>query len=214
MKIFIDFDGVIFNSAEFRKFLREAFVKNGVSAVDFDKTLNCFSMAKNRRMLVYSPQKQIKILSKIKKINSEKIEKSVRILCGSLKKFIFPDALYFLKNFKTDNLFILSFGDRTFQMEKIKNSKIDKFFGKIIVSTENKLNLILKTAKKYNFKKGENVIFIDDCPDNLKRVGRIKKSIKTFYVKRQSGSYGHLSCPDADYEVKNMKEALKIIKKF
>ncbi len=212
MKIFVDFDGVIFDSIKFRKSLKKVFVKSGVSIFNYDSTFNIFSSTTTKKNTAYSPKKHINKLEKIEKINRKKIERNLKNFYGDLKKFVFPDAIHFLGKFNPDELFILSFGNRNFQRGKIKNSGVDKFFGKIIISVENKMDIIFKTAKEKNFKKNEKIFFIDDCPDNLKKNKRNRMHIKTLYMKRRTGSYCNLSCPIADFEINNLKQALKIIK--
>ena len=58
MKIFIDFDGVIFNTELFKKRLIKFFSENGISKKDFDKSYQYF---KNQK-IPYSVIKHLKLL--------------------------------------------------------------------------------------------------------------------------------------------------------
>ena len=65
MKIFIDFDDVIFNTGKFKEdFLNEVFIKNGATQDDFMETRYHFFKNNNQANKYYDPKKQIEALGK------------------------------------------------------------------------------------------------------------------------------------------------------
>ncbi len=204
MKIFLDFDGVIFNTELFKKQLIKIFFKNGVPKEIFKKSYRN-SKGKN---LPYSVAKHLKFLAKNEKINSKKISADLKKLLNNLKQYVFGEARIFLKHFSKNDLYLISYGDLNFQKQKIKGAKVSKFFKRVIVTAADKGKIIEKIAKKDKFKKGETIIFIDDKPGHIKEVKR--KNIITFQIIRSN-----LKIPQiADFNVRNFKTIEKFIKKI
>ena len=204
MKIFIDFDGVIFDTGLFKKSLAKVFSEGGVPKKDFEKSYRL--IFKNQKT-TYSPLKHIGFFAKNKKVDSKKILFRTGKLLKNLKSYVFNDAKTFLKHFTKNNLYLLSYGDLKFQRQKIKAAGISKHFKRVIVTKGNKLKIIEKIAGKDKFKKGERIIFIDDKPSHIKEVKQ--KGIITFQI---VGSYSGLP-RTADFNVGNLKEIGNILLK-
>lgn len=212
MKIFIDFDDVIFNTGKFKKiFLREVFVKNGATEKDFNETYYHFFKKNNKIDKYYNPQKQIEALGKKDYIKIDKLKNDFRFFMRDLKKYVFEDVIYFLEKFNRKDLFMISYGDQVFHKMKVKGTDTSKFFKEIILGKMNKMDLINETLKKYKLSSDEKIFIIDDIPKHLRKKGESKKRMVTLHLKRPEGRYKDLICKNADYEIKNLKEALKII---
>lgn len=205
MKIFIDFDGVIFDTELFKKRLSKIFLKSGVSKEIFKES---YQQLKKQRIL-YSPLRHLEFLAKDKNIDSKKILVDLEKLLKNLRPYVFNDAKIFLKHFPKNNLYLLSYGDLKFQKQKIKATGVSKYFKRVIVVNDNKLKIIKKIARKDRFKKGERIVFIDDKPIHIKEVKQ--RGIITFQIIKP-----HLRLPRiADFNVRNFKEIEKIlIEKF
>ena len=81
MKIFIDFDDVIFNTGKFKEdFLNKVFIKNGATQNDFTKTYYHFFKKNGQVDKYYDPKKQIEALGKKDYINGDKLEKDFNAL--------------------------------------------------------------------------------------------------------------------------------------
>jgi FMN phosphatase YigB (HAD superfamily) len=213
MKIFIDFDDVLFNAKKFKRDLICIFKKHGVDKSKFEDSYYTYPKKNSNIGRFYYPGDQVKRLKKIYGLDTKNIEREIGRLMNNLEKYIFRDVDLFLENYRKSDLFLITFGHKNFQKDKIKGAKIGKYFRNIIISRGDKLGEILKIARKYNFKNNENILMIDDRPEYLERIEKGAKMIKTFHMRRPQGRYSHLGCKHADCEVENFKEIEKIIKK-
>jgi hypothetical protein len=214
MKIFVDFDDVIFNAKRFKEDLIRIFVKNGISRHEFENSYYTFQKKAQAEGKFYDPKKQIEVLRRKGQIDHEKLKKDIDGFMKDLSSYVFPDTYDFLKVFSKKDLFLMSYGHEKHQRNKIKGAKISKFFSKSFITRSNKIENILRLSKELNFKKNEKIILIDDRPEQIERAEQKMKKIVTFRMSRKEGRYSDLICLDKDYEVKNFKEALVIIQKM
>jgi FMN phosphatase YigB (HAD superfamily) len=213
MKVFIDFDDVIFNAKRFKNDLIKVFLENGITRSEFDNSYYTFAKKDQDRGKYYDPKSQIQVLRRRRQINHKKLNLKIDDLMGNLERYVFPDVAYFLGNFSKKDLFLITYGHVRFQKNKIKGSGIGKYFRKTIVSKKNKIDDILKIAGKIKLFPEEDIILIDDRPEQIEEVEKRKKKVTTFRMCRKEGRYSDLICLKRDYEVRNLREALKIIKK-
>jgi FMN phosphatase YigB (HAD superfamily) len=202
MKIFLDFDGVIFNTELFKKRLAAIFPRNGVSQKDFKASYRRIK----KKELSYSPFNHIKYLANNKEIDSKKISSDLRKLLINLKPFVFDEAKKFLKRFSKNDLYLISYGDLDFQRKKIRNSQISNFFKRIVITDADKGKIIKNIAKKDKFKKEEAVIFIDDKAKHIKEARQ--RNVITFQITRP----GQQRLRAADFNARNLKAVEKFIK--
>jgi len=213
MKIFIDFDDVIFYSKKFIQDEKNIFQKNGISEEIFKKYY--YQYTKNKKGEIvrrYNLKKQLQGIKKELGINTDKIESELEDFLSDTEKYIFEDVISFLKQFKKEELFLVSYSKTEFQKLKIKNSGIAKYFKKIIITNGNKSDEILRIIKKQKTKK-EDLFFIDDRADYISEVKKKIARIKTFLVRRKEGRYKNDANEYCDFIIRNLKKAVKIIKK-
>jgi len=96
MKIFIDFDDVIFNTKLLKKSLVKIFSENGVPKKDFEESYRL--IFKNQKT-THTPLKHIGFFAKNKEVDSSKISFHIEKLLKNLKSYVFNDAKIFLKHF-------------------------------------------------------------------------------------------------------------------
>lgn len=212
MKIFIDFDDVLFNTKEFIADMQLIFYKHGISKDDFAKTYSSithYSVKSDRKMRTYDPYLHFKQINQ-GGINTEKLERGFRYFLKNTNKYIFKDVSAFLKNVERKEIFILSFGTNKFQKEKIKNSGINKFFNKIIVSNHVEKG---RAIKKIIGESKEKFYFIDDRVEFLREVKNRYPFAETFLIRRKEGRYKDRKNKYCDHSVNNLEQVLKIIKK-
>lgn len=212
MKVFIDFDDVIFNTKKFKRDLIRVFLRNGVTRQEFDNSYYTFQKRAQEWGQYYDPKKQIKVLKKKFYIDQKKLEKDIDELMSDLSAYVFPDVYNFISYFPKRDLFLITYGHVRHQLKKIRRCGINKCFREILIAKRNKIDVIIETCKEHNFKEKEEIIFIDDRPEQLERAEGIKRNITTFRICRPEGRYSDLLCLDKDYEVKNLKQALRILK--
>ena len=145
MKYIFDFDGVLFDTFKLREKIFVVFEEIGISRIlvkeYFERERwNCFSL---KKMLAYfSAQESLyeEIMKECKNFSNEKL-------------------LKIIKTIGKDNCFIITYGDKEFQQDKIKRTNIVEFFFDVVVVQNSKNEAIEKICIEYG---EEEVIFIDD----------------------------------------------------
>ena len=211
MKIFIDFDDVLFNTKNFIADIKEIFIKHGISESVFNETYkksDKFSGKIDGSMRTYDPAFQFKKIREKIKTDTKQVENKFETFIKDTSGYIFKDAGGFLGKIKKKDVFILSFGTNKFQKEKIKNSGIKKYFNKIIIISHAKKS---EAIGKIIGKSKEPFYFIDDRVKFLEEVKIKYPFAKTFLVKRKEGRYCDEKNKYCDFEAHNLKKVEKII---
>jgi len=206
MKIFLDFDDVLFNTKSFKRGLIGVFKKNGVSKKDFLATYKDYPTITRKGLKKYDPFRQIKLLEKKLGIDGEKTKRDMLKFLESCKKFVFSDVKNFLRHFDKNELFLISYGHTGFQDKKIENCGIAKYFREIVVTDKMKAEIIRRFAGKK-----EKMIFLDDRTDQIEEVKKNFPQSITFLFKREEGRYNDKRTKSVDYKVRDLKEAFQII---
>lgn len=175
MNYYLDFDYTLFDTHAFREELYKILEKN-----ELNKTYLALTSEENTNVQ--------KLLNIKKKFNSLSEEKNIPLsnfldplerVFANCDRFIYEDTIEFLKYLKSKNnkIYLLTWGDKEFQSEKIKASKIDKYFNKIIYAEQLKYTLDIDYS---------NGIFVDDSIRDLE--GLYNKNAKAVYrIKRKNG---------------------------
>lgn len=208
MKIFIDFDDTLFNTKKFRDCLIKVFLDNGVKRKDFFATYYDYPVKTSHGLKKYDPDKQIEILTKNSKIKREILESDFKKLISHSSQYLFQDTLPFLRSFRKKDLILISFAITKFQCSKINCSRTPKYLSKVIVSDRDKAREVEKIVSNAN----EEIFFIDDRVENINAVKKLFPVSITFLLKRKEGRYNDKKTKFVDFEIKNLKEAKKIIK--
>ena len=205
MKVFIDFDDTLFCTKFFIKDFLNIFQRNGVSEKVFRETY--YSKNKKNQGEKYNLEKQLQRLKK-NGFDVKTIKREIEIFLKKSEKYVFKDVEKFLKSFKKNELYLLSYSQTEFQKKKIKISKVGRFFKKVIITDEKKS----KEIEKILAKKKEETFFIDDWNKQVDEVKKEIPEIKTIFLKRKNGRYQDEKSQRCDFVVGNLREALKIIK--
>jgi len=211
MKIFIDFDDVLFNTKLFYEGIKNVFFENGISEEIFKKYYKDPEIEKKRGIIQkYNPYKQIEKIGKIG-IETKKLKRDFSNFIKNTSQYIFEDGIEFLEKMKNEDLYIISYGDRKFQNEKIINSGIAKYFKRISIAETTKAAAIRKILKDKKVKEGEALIFIDDRERFLRDIKESYPGMVTFLFSNSLGRYNDEKTGHCDFKVKNFNEILKII---
>ncbi|MFZ2970204.1 MAG: hypothetical protein WA063_03595 [Minisyncoccia bacterium] len=158
---------------------------------DFDHTvLNTYEMFKNFDFGAKDAQSGLIIAAK------------------TSKSFIFKDVVDFAENFEKKDLILLSRGANEFQKEKIKNSGVEFFFGKIIIISKDKVDEISQIYAEHS---KEKIFFIDDRAEEIDKVKKKFPQIITMKMERPMGKYVEIKSELTDYTIKDLLEAKEII---
>ena len=175
MNYYLDFDYTIFDTYKFRKGLYEILEKNGLDETYLEPTPEM----KNNGQKLLNIKLLFKSLSEHKNIPINNFLEPLEELYKKSEEFVYDDVIEFLKYLKSQNhkLYILTWGDKEFQNEKLRASKLDKYFDKLIFADKLKYTLNIDY---------ENGIFIDDSIRDLEGLYN-KNAKKVFRIKRKNG---------------------------
>ena len=214
MKIFLDFDDMLFDSVlvkgEFVMALREIYTHGGWSADLIKRTSQEFSFASfEKKPITYSIEKHLALLEKEKpRGTSEKVLAEAQAFMGDLKRYVFPDVISFLERYSPQDLFIITYGDPGFQKGKISGSGIRPFFKDVLIIEHGaKTPAIMKYAKTHIITKSETIVFVDD---KAKYFDEVNDSPYTL-VKILLDCRGSEKKGNADYRAENFDEVAAIL---
>jgi len=151
MEYYLDFDYTLFDTHAFREELYKILEKNG-----FDKTyLTLTPELKENGQKLLNIKELFKSLSKLRNIPINNFLEPLEELYSRGSEFLYDDTVEFLKYLKSknNNVYILTWGEKEYQDEKIKASKLYEYIDKVIFAED------LKYTLDINY---ENGIFIDD----------------------------------------------------
>jgi FMN phosphatase YigB (HAD superfamily) len=208
VKLIFDFDHTLFSAKKLYFAIREAFIKIGVEEKLFQET---FEKSKGRGR-DYKPTIQFRLIKKARSETSlKKLEKALRRVLDKVPEFLYPDTIWFLKRWRDNaDSILLSYGEEKFQKDKIKASKIGKYFEKIIITRDiNKL----KPFKRV-FQNRKKAIFVEDNPTALAKIKKTFKKVITVRINRGEGKYTKLpNDKNIDFSIKNLRQLDRILKK-
>lgn len=183
MKIYIDFDGTLFDSTKHNNIFKDLFSKYNVSNNYLEKVME----------LDYEHDKNLDHLANKIILDNNLDDKILSELDGIYNESLaFDDAITFLeKYYQKYDLILLTLGNYDYQLKKIKCLNINKYFKDIIITEKDKSKLDI------NYSDG---IFIDNNPEEIRRF--YKSGAKYLIrMKRVSDKY---SCMDLN--LKDVKE--------
>lgn len=207
MIYFIDFDDTIFNAKLFRKNFKKIFHKNGINEKEFEESyVPCKEGICGKTFKEYDLKKQlIDIESRHGK--KKALRKDLKKFLKSIEHYIFEDFYDFTKEVTKDEIFLISFGDTSFQKGKIKNSNILKYINNYKLTNTSKANCIKEIIKKNKIQ--ETMCFIDDRPDQIKEVQENIPEMVIYRMKKSEGRYGKIPTPKNIPEITKITDILK-----
>lgn len=211
MKIILDFDDVIFNTRRFNHDYRRAFFVRGIPENVFNDCYHQLSTSGRPGRKLYDPQKHFKALGCQLVIEERKLKEILNKFIKTADKYLFPDAINFLKKFKKKDLYLVSYGKKGYQDLKISRARVKKYFKKVAILDGAKSRAVAQIIKSEKIGKDEQIFFLDDRADWVGDVKKRYPRVITFLVKRREGRYDDKKNKHCDFEVKNLKEAAKII---
>lgn len=181
MKIYIDFDGTLYNSTKLDKKFINIFKEYNIKEEYIEYLIN---KIKNYNIITKKLINEFNlnedILSKIDTLYSDEL--------------IFKDAITFLeKYYKQYDLILLTLtNDLSYQQKKINSSNLSKYFKNIIITNKDK--------SKLNNVDYINGIFIDNNPIELERFYNAKAT-NLIRIKRDTDKYSKINL-----NIKNIPE--------
>ncbi len=175
MNYYLDFDYTLFDTHAFREELYKILEQNG-----FDKTyLGLTQETKNNSQKLLNIKEFFTNLSISKNIPIENFLNPLDKLYSRCEEFVYDDSVEFLNYLKSKKhkLYIITWGEKEFQKEKLKASKLYNFFDEIIYAEQ------LKYTLDIDYKNG---IFIDDSIRDIEGLYH-QNAKQIFRIKRKNG---------------------------
>lgn len=183
MKVYIDFDGTLFDSTKLHKEFINFFNKYNIKKEYLEKIMN----------VDYEQDKNLDTLAN-KIINDNNLNPNTFQELNKIysEELIFKDVIPFLERYyQKYDLILLTLGSKKYQQKKINSSNISKYFKDIIITNKDKSKLDI------DYTKG---IFIDNNPLELKRFYN-SKATNLIRIKRDTDKYSKL-----DLDINNIPE--------
>lgn len=196
MIIILDLDYTLLNTMRQKKDLARAL---SISWKKYQETYALHFSNKKVNYNVYSHLSFLLQTGVIKKAQADKIRKKLRRVLDQGNHYLFPAAEKTLRDLKRDKheLILLSFGDKTYQKNKISKLKIKKYFSRIIVTS-----LCKSTSLDFLKKRNHKVVIVND---NARETRDLVRELSTKHLRPQvllvRGGYNT-----------NIKNKFKIIK--
>lgn len=204
MKIILDFDDTIFNTSAFIDEKIKIFNKEGFSREEY--FVNYEKIIKEKGY--FDTDFMIDLFFTLKKFDKNKIKGEIEAVIKRSKVFIYDDFFDFAKSFSKRDLYLVSTGLEEIQKGKIENTGIESYFNKISIPLSYKSKDIELIAKEYP---SEKIFFIDDKAKQIDKVKKELPQVVAMKMERASGRHILPKSELADYAVKDLSEAVKII---
>lgn len=176
MNYYLDFDYTLFDTYSFREELYKILETNGIDRTELPLTAE--NKDNNQKLL--NIKEVFKKLSKEKNIPLKNFIMPLERMYERGHEYLYSDAIEFLEYLKSKGhkIYVLTWGEKGYQEEKIKIAKIDKYFDKIIFAERLKYEL-----DDIDYANG---IFIDDSVRDLEGLYN-KQAKQVFRIKRTNG---------------------------
>lgn len=195
-KVYIDFDGTLYNSDNFYNGFIEICSKYNIKKEkvkeienDIFNNKNLFNVDILSQKIFEYYQLPISFL-----YNVEALYKKPNLFSDTI-----PSLEQLIKSSKYE-LYILTHGNRKYQLKKITSSKIDKYIKEIIVTTGSKIDL-----DGINYQES---IFIDNNPFQIKQLIAAKAK-KVIRIRRHQDKYSKIASTVPVNEYDNLLTLIK-----
>lgn len=178
MKYIFDFDDVLFNNTkQFKEHMYMSLETVGISRLLAEKYY------KSIRNKGFTVKKFISFLYKNLKIKTITQRDLYEKIMGECESFVNKKVVKIVKKLGKENCYIVTHGNKKYQLEKITRTKLEPLFNKIFVVQKSKKQSIESICKKY---KNETIFFIDDKQERLQDLDLVKyPNLKTILYTKQ-----------------------------
>ena len=191
MKLYLDFDGTLFNTDKFYQDYLTICLKNNIMKEEVENAKN-----KLFQSHLFNLDTLTNYLYKTYKLTNNFLLEINKLYQNN---YLFPDVLNNLKILvQKYDLCLFTYGDTSFQKKKIESTKIENYFKKIIISEIDKSKLNIDY---------EHSLFIDNNPKEIEKF--FKKKAQVIRLRRKEDKYfkDDLSVDCLEYE--NLEEFVK-----
>jgi FMN phosphatase YigB (HAD superfamily) len=205
-KLFIDFDGTMFDTAKFRDGIFEVFEKAGYAHEVIMKAYveECMDYK-------FSLEHLLNRLERVEERDKDKIRGDIRALYERVPSMLYGDTILFLNNIDREKyeVNLLSMGNFEFQKRKIDHAGIKDLFDNVYICENQKwdyLDTLVKPEEKF--------ILIDDRGDTIKNVAEKYPNSRPMQIERKDEDNADPVRVDLDYDnrvVHSFKQAMSYL---
>jgi len=161
-KLFVDFDGTMFDTALFKEAMFQVFLKTGFSRSELLTAYQAECLNYQ-----FSISGFINRLKNIRNFNLSLTQARIEKLYFEVPRYIYDDVERFLQSIDRSKygLILLTLGNPHFQRTKVKKSKLEKYFDQIFYTKVQKWEYLDDIVKK-----DERFIMIDDRSDMIHQI--------------------------------------------
>lgn len=203
MMLIFDFDHTVFDMMTMHQAMEDAVVKLGIERQLYRQAYDEVTHWK-----IFTAEALAQRLHRLAGVEPKKVIDVLNEISSMAELFLYDDTVEVLKKLRAQGheVYLLSWGDQVWQMNKIENSGLKPHCNDVISVTQ------LKAEHLKNFcKDGCTVAIIDDKPAELKAAREIQPQIHLVRMRRPGAKYSDLETPQGAHEVKNMQEVLDLI---
>lgn len=166
MKYIFDFDDVLFNNT--KQFKEHMYISLETAGI---LRLLAEEHYKDIRNKGFTMKKFVSFLYKNFKIKTITQTDLYEKIMGKCENFVNKKVVKIVKKLGKENCYIVTHGDKKYQLEKIKRTKLEPLFNEIFIVQKSKKQSVESICKKY---KNETVFFIDDKSERLQDLDFVK----------------------------------------
>jgi len=212
MKYFFDFDDFFIYTEnrlapDFFQFLTSL---TGATQEEVHQTYKQFSGAHFTKGIPYSLEQHIDFLAELRSFDTERVKEKAHAFFIDLTKYVFEGTEIFLQSLPKEDVYLLTYGELSFQNLKVDGSGLRKYFREVVVVEESKPVVIERIIKRDHFFPKERVIFGDNRCGHF--TGARKRGIITVHLKRETDIFNSEICLESEYIVNNFEELLQVLK--
>jgi len=161
-KLFVDFDGTMFDTTGFKEATLEVFRKAGFSK---DELMTAYQA--ECLDYKYSITGMTERLKKVRYFNFSLTQARIEKLFRDVPRYIYDDTEQFLQSVDKSKyeLILITLGETHFQHKKVENSKLEKYFDQVLYTEIQKWDYLENIVQKV-----ERFILIDDRSDTIHQV--------------------------------------------
>ncbi|MFA4996120.1 MAG: HAD hydrolase-like protein [Patescibacteria group bacterium] len=204
-KLFIDFDGTLFDTRRLKTDLFNTFKSMGFAEDKIELTYK-----KACEDYIYSPIEQLQLLQDFKKCDAKEATEKFETLYKKVPDYLFKDSVDFLGSLDREKyeVSLLTLGDEDFQKKKVESSKIAKYFDNIYYCRNQKW-IFLKELVDLD----EKFFIIDDRGDAMYEISKEFKNSIPIEINRSKEALDIMEKPSSydGLSIKNFVEATQYL---
>lgn len=207
MRLIFDFDYTLFRTRKLYQAIEEFYLSQGIPSEVFVATIEA-SRGNGRD---WKPDVQLHLLAESHSLNVEVCKEGIHGAIQRSTDFFYEDSIPCLRALRKDHqLFLVTYGEDSFQNAKIESANISQFFDKTIITQDIAKVSALRTIIS---DKGEDAMFIEDNPLALIESKKAFPNLRTVRINRGEGRYAkEPDDPSFNFVIENLFQLQNLLK--